>query len=120
MPIHGEVIEQKILVIKEDIKNESTVTNNVKADHKGDWQCYVCGDLKPSKTEITSHIKSSHYPKTKESMMGPPRQHQCQDCKIMFLSNDSLGLHVCGQVPVSWLVLNPYQSFYFIFLLYKM
>ena len=74
----------------------------------------MCGDLKPDKSEVTKHIRTEHYAKVKESMMGPPREYQCQDCKIMFFSEDSLGLHVCGQVPVSWLVLF-HIKFFFIF-----
>ena len=51
---------------------------------------------------MTNHIKSQHYPKVKASMYGAPRDHQCPECKLMFQSEDSLGLHTCGQVLPSW------------------
>ena len=66
IPLQENVIEQKIVVIKEvKIPFESPIahkivtskTNNVKAEYKGDWQCYVCGNLRPEKSEITKHIR---------------------------------------------------------------
>ena len=75
------VVEQKIIVISEEpeippkiptktktprnskIVKTTQTTNNQKAVHKGDWQCYVCGDLKPGKSEITKHIRAEHYAK---------------------------------------------------------
>ena len=67
IPLQENVIEQKLVVIKEEVKIpfespiaheiETTNTNNVKAEYKGDWQCYVCGNLRPEKSEITKHIR---------------------------------------------------------------
>jgi KRAB domain-containing zinc finger protein len=73
-----------------------------KSDHKGDWQCYICGELRPEKSDIAGHIRANHYPKAKESMHGPPREFQCANCRVMFQTDGALGLHVCGEVPPSW------------------
>jgi KRAB domain-containing zinc finger protein len=83
-------------------KVEPVKTNLSKSDHKGDWQCYVCGKLGPKKSDIASHISSKHYPKAKESMHGPPRQFQCAKCRVMLQSNGALRLHTCGELPTSW------------------
>ena len=66
-----------------------------KENYQGILQCYVCGH---EQENITEHIKKEHYADIKSSMFGPPRQFQCQKCRLMFVSEDSLGLHVCGTV----------------------
>ena len=71
-------------------------------DQPGISQCYVCGETCVSKSSVRKHIKSHHYEKVKQSMYGPPRQHQCPECKLMFATLNSLGLHVCGEVLPSW------------------
>ena len=76
--------------LRQDIKPKKTDLTTL--------QCYVCGELNASNSQMTKHIKSQHYPKVKASMFGAPRDHQCSECKLMFQSEDSLGLHTCGQV----------------------
>ena len=66
-----------------------------KENYQGILQCYVCG---LEQENITEHIKKVHYTDIKSSMYGPPRQFQCQKCRLMFVSEDSLGLHICGTV----------------------
>jgi KRAB domain-containing zinc finger protein len=70
--------------------------------YSGDWQCYICGELKAKRLDTLGHIRANHYEKVRQSMYGPPREFQCQQCKIMFQTNGALGLHLCGQVPPSW------------------
>ena len=65
-------------------------------------QCYVCGELFSDKTKLIEHIKSKHFSVVKSSMYGPPRSHQCPQCKIVFSSHGALGLHICGELPPRW------------------
>ena len=78
--------------LEEDLGPQKTETETeTETETSLTFQCYVCGETNESKTEIVRHIKTQHYKKVKDSMFGVPRNHQCPDCKIMFLSTDSLG-----------------------------
>ena len=100
-----EIIEEAI-ASEEDIPLEEVskkVTKKSKSQNtSGEWQCYVCGEKNSVKSKVIDHVKENHYAKIKNSMYGPPRQHQCAECKIMYQSEDSLALHLCGEVPLSW------------------
>ena len=56
-----------------------------------DSQCYVCGKVSKFKKDIIEHIKEKHFPKVKKSMYGPPREHQCTVCHLVFSTNGALG-----------------------------
>ena len=47
-------------------------------------QCYVCGEVNSMKNEIIEHIKDTHFQDVKNSMHGPPREFQCQECRLVF------------------------------------
>ena len=66
------------------------------------FQCYACGEINSSKTFITNHILEKHFSKVTATMLGPPREHQCNDCHLMFSSNGALGLHECGKIPTNF------------------
>ena len=65
------------------------------------FQCYVCGMQRKDKQDVIDHC-SSHFENVKTSMYGPPLEHQCDQCKLMFKTPGALGLHVCGQLPPRW------------------
>ena len=65
-------------------------------------QCYYCGDIYDTLT-VQEHIKSQHNVKVNPHMYGRPLNYQCNECKLMFKSEDMLKLHICGTVPPSWL-----------------
>ena len=75
---------------------------NSRLNYSGDWQCYVCGYTNQETEAVINHVKKNHYEKVKTSMYGPVRNYQCEECKLVFMSKDTLGLHVCGEVPLSW------------------
>ena len=56
-----------------------------------DSQCYVCGQVSKFKKDIIDHIKEKHFAKVKKSMYGPPREHQCSVCHLVFSTNGALG-----------------------------
>ena len=91
--------------LDENHATKSVNTNNSKRNksYTGPWQCYICGEIHENKNVNSNHIKEKHFPIVKNSMFGPPREDQCEKCKIMFSSKNLLTLHVCGQMPPSWI-----------------
>lgn len=88
----------------ETIKNEAEFQSKTCKSGHSEVQCYTCGHIELDKKDLNEHIKDVHnYTKIKDSMFGPPRDFQCQECKLVFISTDALGLHVCGDLPSSWL-----------------
>ena len=56
----------------------------VKAEHDM-WQCYFCGLTNKLKDDILAHVKHEHnYETVTRWMYGEPREHQCEECKLMF------------------------------------
>ena len=61
--------------------------------------CYFCG-FKGTFTEIHMHIRSEHGIENPtpfgKKMYGKSEGHPCQDCKVIFKTENSLKLHICG------------------------
>ena len=76
---------------------------NTKENYCGPWQCYVCGKIHDTVILVNDHITKTHFPIVKSSMFGPPRDHQCEKCQIVFKSHEILILHACGNLPPTWM-----------------
>ena len=68
------------------------------------FQCYYCGALFDSSAEAKEHIEQVHNPDhgVNGFMFGKQLQYQCQDCKLMFKTEENLKLHICGTLPPTW------------------
>ena len=69
-------------------------------------QCYFCGQKSEDKNEVIEHIKVEHDPNLRPRMFGPPRETQCEKCKVVFTNIAILKLHICGRTNPSIKITN--------------
>lgn len=67
-------------------------------ESKQELQCYRCGDMFSSRTNIRKHLTEKH-DSCRKSYYGQARSHQCHVCKVMFEDEEQMSLHICRMIP---------------------
>ena len=75
------------------IEEEGPLNKKVKTN---EVQCYYCGYITENTTVIEDHIRDKHNSDVTNIMHGLPRDHQCEQCKVVFISEEILKVHLCG------------------------
>ena len=85
----------------DDNEDEEPVLKKPRPDFHS--QCYYCGLILFGEENMVEHISKTHNQFISAKMYGERRDYQCIDCLRMFKKPESLELHICEIVPMSWL-----------------
>ena len=55
-------------------------------EHRGKWQCSICGKVNGQKIHTENHIESIHFPGTFE--------HKCKYCGLSFAGRNMMYMHI--------------------------